>query len=124
MKARRILITGASGFTGRHAVAYFHAAGAEVTAVVRSAAAASGIFPAGVKQQVCDLSDRRAVKSMIDEVDPGEVLHLAGNNSVPESWEDQLLDRATNVMSTTYLLEGLRTRPARRILVAGSRSAV
>ncbi|OKP92943.1 NAD-dependent epimerase/dehydratase family protein [Paenibacillus sp. P32E] len=120
MKERRLLITGASGFTGRHAVAYFHAAGAEVTAVVRSSAAA-GIFPAGVKQQVCDLSDRRAVKTMIDEVQPDEVLHLAGKNSVPESWRDPLLYMEMNVMSTLYLLEGLRTRPARRILVAGSR---
>ncbi|MBW4081067.1 NAD-dependent epimerase/dehydratase family protein [Paenibacillus sp. S150] len=120
MKARRLLITGAAGFTGRHAAAYFQAAGAEVTAVVRHTAAAS-VFPAQVKQYVCDLSDRRAVRSMIEEIQPDEVLHLAGKNSVPESWRDPLLYMETNVMSTLYLLEALRTRPARRILVAGSR---
>ncbi len=120
MKARRLLITGASGFTGRHAVAYFHAAGTEVTAVVRSSVA-PGIFPADVKQQVCDLSDRSAVRAMIEKTQPDEVLHLAGKNSVPESWQDPLLYMEMNVMSTLYLLEGLRTQPVRRILVAGSR---
>lgn len=121
MKGRRLLITGAAGFTGRHAVAYFHAAGAEVTAVVRRQAAASAGFPEGVRQQVCDLSDRKAVAAMIAETAPDEVLHLAGKNSVPESWRDPLLYMETNVMATVYLLEALRARPAGRILVAGSR---
>ncbi|MFD2880446.1 NAD-dependent epimerase/dehydratase family protein [Paenibacillus rhizoplanae] len=51
---RRLLITGASGFTGRHAVAYFAAGGAEVTAVVRRKPEAE-LFPDGVQQYVCDL---------------------------------------------------------------------
>lgn len=121
MKGRRLLITGAAGFTGRHAVAYFHAAGAEVTAVVRHPAAASAGFPEGVRQQICDLSDRKAVAAMMAEAAPDEVLHLAGKNSVPESWRDPLLYMETNVMATLYLLEALRSRPAGRILVAGSR---
>lgn len=120
MKARRLLITGAAGFTGAHAVRYFHAAGAEVTAVVRRPPAAL-IWPEGVKQQICDLSDRSAVAAMVAEAEPDEVLHLAGRNSVPESWRDPLLYMETNVMATLYLLEALRARPAGRILVAGSR---
>lgn len=121
MTARRVVITGAAGFTGRHAVAYFREAGAEVTAVVRHPVADSAVLPDGVRQQVCDLSDREAVRSMIEEVQPDEVLHLAGKNSVPESWRDPLLYMETNVMATLYLLDALRSRPARRILVAGSR---
>ncbi|MNB88481.1 GDP-6-deoxy-D-mannose reductase [compost metagenome] len=120
MKARRLLITGAAGFTGAHAVRYFHAAGAEVAAVVRRPAAASP-WPEGVRQFTCDLSDRQAVAAMVAEAEPDEVLHLAGRNSVPESWRDPLLYMETNVMATLYLLEALRTRPAGRILVAGSR---
>jgi GDP-4-dehydro-6-deoxy-D-mannose reductase len=121
MSGRRLLITGAAGFTGRHAVAYFTAAGAEVTAVVRREAAGASIFPAGVSQVVCDLGDRAAVAGMIDRVMPDQVLHLAGKNSVPESWRDPLLYIETNVMATLYLLEALRIQPACRILVAGSR---
>ncbi|WP_019908794.1 NAD-dependent epimerase/dehydratase family protein [Paenibacillus sp. HW567] len=120
MTARRVLITGAAGFTGRHAVAYFREEGAEVTAVIRQPAADSALFPADVKQHVCDLSDRKAVKFMIEEVQPDEVLHLAGKNSVPESWRDPLLYMETNVMATLYLLDALRSQPVSRILVAGS----
>lgn len=120
MTARRVLITGAAGFTGRHAVAYFRQAGADVTAVVRKPVTDRAILPAGVKQHVCDLSDRQAVKRMIEEIQPGEVLHLAGKNSVPESWRDPLLYMETNVMATLYLLDALRSQPVSRILVAGS----
>lgn len=123
MSGRRLLITGASGFTGRHAVAYFAAGGAEVTAVVRRKPAAE-LFPEGVQQYVCDLGDRRAVAAMIGAVKPDQVLHLAGKNSVPESWRDPLLYMETNVMATLYLLEALRVQPASRILVAGSRLSI
>ncbi|SEU18617.1 NAD-dependent epimerase/dehydratase family protein [Paenibacillus sp. NFR01] len=118
---RRILVTGAAGFTGRHAVRYFHGLGAEVTAAVREPSADGGIFPAGVREYACDLSDRAAVQRMVEEVRPQEVLHLAGRNSVPESWKDPLHYMEANVMATLYLLEALRGAPARRILVAGSR---
>jgi GDP-4-dehydro-6-deoxy-D-mannose reductase len=91
-----------------------------VTAVVRHSSAVSAIQD-GAQPYVCDLSDRKAVQVMVDEVQPDEVLHLAGKNSVPESWRDPLVYMETNVMATLYLLEGLRSRPASRILVAGSR---
>lgn len=135
MTGRRLLITGAAGFTGRHAVNYFSAAGAEVIAVVRSAknvsfsaasaaagiSAVSAVFPDDVQVYNCDLNDRQAVDQMIKKMAPEEVLHLAGKNSVPESWNNPLLYMETNVMATLYLLEAMRNLPASRILVAGSR---
>lgn len=125
MKDRKLLITGAAGFTGQHAVNYFSALGAKVSAVVRrqvtDGAPTSALFPDGVKVYICDLSDRNAVSKMIMEAAPEAVLHLAGNNSVPESWKDPLLFMETNVMATLYLLEAMRSHPSSRILVAGSR---
>ncbi|WP_339319067.1 NAD-dependent epimerase/dehydratase family protein [Paenibacillus sp. FSL R10-2734] len=123
MKGQRLLITGAAGFTGRHAVHLFLAGGAEVTAVVRpqSGVQASTLFPEGVKIYHCDLSNRQDVAEMIKETVPEAVLHLAGNNSVPESWRNPLLFMETNVMATLYLLEAMRSLPTSRILVAGSR---
>lgn len=121
MKGQRLLITGAAGFTGRHAAAYFAGEGAEVTAVVRRSTGEASLFPPGVQSYVCDLGDRRAVEAMVVAVKPDHVLHLAGRNSVPESWRDPLLYMETNVMATLYLLEALRSQPAGRILVAGSR---
>ncbi|MFF2910982.1 NAD-dependent epimerase/dehydratase family protein [Paenibacillus sp. NPDC057934] len=127
MNGRRLLITGAGGFTGRHAVHSFASDGAQVTAVLRHPGNDRGvggvapIFPEGVHVYYCDLSDRKAVHEMIQTVAPDEVLHLAGKNSVPESWRDPLLYIESNVMATLYLLEALRSRPQSRILVAGSR---
>lgn len=125
MKGQKLLITGAAGFTGRHAVHLFSAGGAEVTAVVRppstAGVLASALFPEGVKVYHCDLSNRKAVTEMIKVTTPEAVLHLAGNNSVPESWRNPLLFMETNVMATLYLLEAMRSLPASRILVAGSR---
>ena len=125
MKGRRLLITGAAGFTGRHAVNFFAAEGAKVSAVVRrptiDGVSISTLFPEGVEVYVCDLSDRSAVAEMIKEATPEAVLHLAGNNSVPESWRNPLLFMETNVMATLYLLEAMRSLPTSRILVVGSR---
>lgn len=124
MKGRKLLITGAAGFTGRHAVQYFAALGAQVTAVLRSSGHDGkpfSIFPEGVGVCYCDLNDRVAVGRMVSATSPDAVLHLAGRNSVPESWQDPLSYMETNVMATLYLLEAMRSLPQSRILVAGSR---
>lgn len=120
MSRRRLLVTGAGGFTGRHAVRHFAEAGYHVTAVVRSEPPPGG-FPSGVETAVCDLSSRTETKALIDAGAPDAVLHLAGRNSVPESWRDPLLYMESNIMSVLYILDALRGRPSVRVLVAGSR---
>lgn len=114
-----LLITGATGFTGRHACEYFAGKGWKVTAAIRQKAPAS--LPAGVQTRICELRDREQVKRMIGEVVPDYVLHLAGKNSVPESWQDPVGYMEANVMAPIYLLEAMRlARPEGRILLIGS----
>jgi len=119
LTGKKVLITGASGFTGRHAVTYFKAVGAEVAAVVRRTGVYT--FGEGVAVHVCDLNDKQQVRHLIDEVQPDYVLHLAGKNSVPDSWADPLLVLETNVMAVLYLLDALRSCPAARTVIVGSR---
>ncbi|NMO95243.1 NAD-dependent epimerase/dehydratase family protein [Paenibacillus lemnae] len=118
-----ILITGASGFTGRHACAHFVSRGWNVTAVVRKNMAAQS--DAGLNFKVCELQDRRQVCELIDETAPDYVLHLAGKNSVPESWKDPAGFMEANLMAPVYLLEAMRqVRPDGRMLLVGSRLGV
>ena len=120
MSRPRLLVTGAGGFTGRHAVRHFAEAGHHVTAVVRREPPPGG-FPSGVETAVCDLSSRAETKALVEASAPDAVLHLAGRNSVPESWRDPLLYMESNIMSVLYILDALRGRPSVRVLVAGSR---
>ncbi|EPD90151.1 MULTISPECIES: NAD-dependent epimerase/dehydratase family protein [unclassified Paenibacillus] len=76
-------------------------------------------MPAG-KLYSCDLTRQEDVKALVAETGPDWVLHLAGRNSVAESWKDPAAFLQANVMASVYLLEALRTRPGTRVLVAGS----
>ncbi|WP_028539341.1 NAD-dependent epimerase/dehydratase family protein [Paenibacillus sp. J14] len=116
-----VLITGAGGFTGRHACQRFAAKGYRVFAMVRKAVG----WPVNEKLEYipCDLTDRAGVKQAIEQTRPQYVLHLGGKNSVPDSWAQPLLYMESNVMTTLYLLDALHSCGLgdTRILVAGSR---
>lgn len=111
-----VLITGAGGFTGRHACRYFAAAGYPVAAAVRRE---DGEAPAD-RVYACDLTDKTDVERLIQETRPRYVLHLAGRNAVSDSWKDPLGCMEANMLSTLYLLESLRGGGESRLLIAGS----
>ncbi|MCR8645192.1 NAD(P)-dependent oxidoreductase [Paenibacillus sp. N1-5-1-14] len=112
----KILITGANGFTGQHACKHFAAIGMDVAAVYRSASKprSEGNWYA------CDLTNLQEVYQLIDQVKPQYILHLAGRNSVPESWKAPILYIESNVLSTMNLMQALRAYPECRTLVVGS----
>lgn len=74
MTARKILVTGASGFVGRHVLTPLLARGYDVHVTTRDAAA---IFPAGVVRHVTDLLDCSQHQALIDRVRPDCLLHMA-----------------------------------------------
>ena len=118
-----ILITGASGFTGGHACRYFATEmGMQVAAIVRKEAGLP-VIP-GVQYYSCDLNDGRRLREIVTEVAPDYVLHLGGKNSVSESWEIPLIYMETNVLSTLYLLDALRSFPSCKTLIVGSRLSI
>lgn len=71
---RKIAITGATGFAGRHAVAELLARGHRLRALVRSPARAA--LPGTVEVVQGDLSDQEALARLVEGADA--IVHLAG----------------------------------------------
>ncbi|MBZ6484003.1 NAD-dependent epimerase/dehydratase family protein [Priestia aryabhattai] len=112
----KLLITGASGFTGKHACRHFFNAGFEVIAVTRT-----GFFNKQIQTANCDLTNKEDVIAMIKKIKPHYLLHLAGQNHVGKSWIDPIASLEANFLSTLYLIESLRhANPNCKIITVGS----
>lgn len=114
----RILVTGASGFVGRHflveAAAGGHAAFAMDVVPPPAGVACAGFFSA------C-LTDPDALRDTISRCRPDACMHLAGVAFVPTANTDPVGVMNVNIMGTGHLLEAFRTTaPKARILVASS----
>ncbi len=103
----RVLVTGASGFAGRHLVAACEAAGDEVTTASRTA---------GV-----DLLDPERAREAVAAARPDAVYHLAALAHVGDSWRDPGRYLADNVAMAHNVLEAVRVEaPGATVITAGS----
>lgn len=113
----KLLITGASGFTGQHACKHFLEAGFDITAVTRK----NSYSHKEIHIESCDLTNKDHVKNLVKRAKPQYFLHLAGQNHVGQSWIDPVSSLEVNSMSTAYLIDALRQEmPSCKILIVGS----
>jgi GDP-4-dehydro-6-deoxy-D-mannose reductase len=109
-----VLVTGASGFTGRHLVDRLLKQGSRVVGTTRSVAAAE--FPQQVDWIAIDLTDQGAVEQLIATVRPTRIFHLAGI----VRGEPEKIYR-TNFQATLNLLTAVSRYASRaRVLCVGS----
>jgi GDP-4-dehydro-6-deoxy-D-mannose reductase len=103
----RVLITGASGFAGRHLVAACRADGDEVIEAPPS--------------RVADLRDAEAAVGVVAAARPEVVYHLAALAHVGRSWVDPGATLTSNLAMTFNMLEAVRTEaPSAVFLLVGS----
>lgn len=112
---KRILVTGASGFIGRHCLPPLAAAGHEVHAVSRREPPGS---PPGVRWHRADLLDPVQTGELIERVRPTHLLHLAWfvehgrYRTAPENFRW--------VAGSIRLVEEFARRGGRRVVAAGT----
>jgi len=101
----RALVTGASGFVGRHLVARLRAEGHDVVGIDRE----------------LDVTDAAALAPFVARLRPERIVHLAAVSSVAASQEDPALAYRVNYLGAHTLLEAVAAHaPRARVLLIGS----
>ena len=112
----KILITGASGFTGRHMINYLLSLDREDLDLYGLYNTTLPSPTRGCRYIQGDLSNQDIVHELIHSISPDVIIHLAGPNA--GALQDLL---TTNVIGTENLLDAvLQNRPDCRVLVIGS----
>jgi GDP-4-dehydro-6-deoxy-D-mannose reductase len=109
----RLLITGASGFIGRHLCRLVLDQGHEVVGTYLSPDELPATTSLGnaVRWEPLDLQDPARVERLVDGVRPDGVFHLAGQAYARRAWQDPVDTFRTNVEGTVRLYEALRRHP-------------
>lgn len=120
--ARRVLVTGHTGFKGAWLVLWLRAMGAEVVGLANAVPTEPSLYGvAGVGRDIAEVSadirDHAAVCQALAEHRPEVVIHMAAQSLVRPSFEDPVLTYETNVMGTVNLLDAVRRAGGVRAVV-------
>ncbi len=110
MTMKKILITGASGFTGGYLSEYLHSQNKfEIIGTYRSE---RSLLNSPVKEKIqfkkIDLIDPQSVFNLMREIKPDYIFHLAAASSPSESFKDPLKTFQTNVNAEINILQAMQ----------------
>jgi len=111
----RILVTGATGFVGRH---FLDLGGDKLIGVARNAAAH---WPADVPLHLLDLNDTDALQDLLRRADPDAIVHLAGYADAGSSFRHAEAAWSGNLTATLSLYRAVERWGGRpRVLFVSS----
>ena len=113
---KRVLVTSATGFVGRHTLPALLARGYEVHAVARHAP--GNVAADGVRWHAADLLDEAQGARLIAEIAPTDLLHLGWYTEPGKYWA--ATENLAWVRASLGLLEAFARRGGRRVVLAGT----
>lgn len=116
---KKVLVTGAKGFIGRHLVNRLIKESADVAALVRSKVNPF-IEESNIKILQADLLDFSTLKRVVQDFQPQIVYHLAGVRPIGKSWGAIQQAYQTNLIGTMNLLHSLEEINVQAIVLLGS----
>ena len=122
-QGKRVLLTGHTGFKGAWLALWLSQMGSEVTGIGLPPSSTPNLFTLTNISQItnscfADIRDADAVSTIVKQVKPEIVLHLAAQALVRPSYKDPLATFETNVMGTANVLNALRGIDSVRAVVA------
>lgn len=117
LKPKRVLVTGATGFVGRHLMALLESQ----HYTVFGTSFPEPPYPWQENILYLDLRLEREVHEVLKALRPDWIFHLAAISNVKQSWEKRRETMETNIMGFFFLLEACRRfQPAARLLFVSS----
>ena len=118
----KIMITGGSGFIGSHLCDEFIKENNEVIVLTRHTSRLNNISHLldKIKLERIDVTNFDELGNSIQKNQPNVIIHLAGETSHSESFENPLYDLEVNAKSTLYILEKIRSLNLKCRFILGS----
>jgi CDP-glucose 4,6-dehydratase len=112
-RAKRVLLTGHTGFKGSWLSLWLQSMGANLCGLALTPPTEPALFDIarvaeGMEHRVADICDFAAVKAQFDDFKPEIVIHMAAQPLVRLSYHQPVETYATNVMGTVHALEAAR----------------
>lgn len=127
-QGRRVVVTGHTGFKGAWLAQWLLRMGAEVHGYALPPPTNPALFEQlGLKDRLHhtegDIRDADRLRSILKEVQPDVVFHLAAQSLVRASYVQPVSTFATNALGTVHLLEALRSvdRPCAAVIVTSDK---
>src|SRR3954471_14858290 len=125
----RALVTGGAGFIGSNLVDALLDQGAEVDVVDtlvtgRLSNLEAGALDRGARLHEVDITDKAALTSLVGDIAPDVVFHLAAQIDVRKSIEDPAFDAGVNVVGTVNVLEAARLAGVGRVVNTSTGGAI
>jgi UDP-glucose 4-epimerase len=119
---KRILVTGAHGFLGRHTAALFKEKGCSVVGLGHGHWGFQKPFDFGIDDWIEADVDQEGLSHVLGKIDC--VIHCAGGSSVGQSVAHPLLEFQRTVNSTVHILEFIRQKHPEAMIIYPSSAAV